>query len=144
MFWKNVFFFFFGVFGLVFKYVKKEHNVYEVTEGTFRLCDASSGVLAKYDSGEDRVELNEVKRYWFICNIPGHCLGGMRFGIEVRNSSNATHSTDGTLNPQIEPTPSDNSCKTYFSERWRVTGNLIPFGLLLCNLYFLWKVWLVP
>ncbi|KAF7841256.1 Blue copper protein [Senna tora] len=30
----------------VFKYVKGEHNAYEVTEKTFRSCDTSSGVLA--------------------------------------------------------------------------------------------------
>ncbi|XP_019432465.1 PREDICTED: basic blue protein-like [Lupinus angustifolius] len=119
---------------LVFRYVKEQHNVYEVTEDTFRSCNASSGVLVKYDSGEDRVKLNKVKKYWFICDIPGHCLGGMRFGIDARNSSNATNSTYDTLTPQIEPTTLDNSCRNYIYERWRVIRNLIPLGLLLFNL----------
>ncbi|XP_061364699.1 mavicyanin-like [Gastrolobium bilobum] len=124
---------------LVFKYVKGQHNVYEVKEDTFRSCDASSGVLAKYESGEDQVTLNEVKRYWFICNIAGHCLGGMRFGVLVKDSNNvttATNSTDGAFTPQIVQTPSDNSCTSYISERLRVIGKFIPFGLLLFNLYF--------
>ncbi|XP_057422754.1 mavicyanin-like [Lotus japonicus] len=125
---------------LVFKYLKGQHNVYEVQENTFRSCDASSGVLAKYESGEDHVVLNEVKRYWFICNIAGHCLGGMRFGIKVKHSNivvTSINSTDGdALNPQIEPSPSHNSCTSYISERWRVIGNFLPFGLLLFNLNF--------
>jgi len=116
--------------------VKGQHNVYEVREETFRSCETSSGVLAKYESGEDEVVLNKVKRYWFICNIAGHCLGGMRFGIEVKEvSNNGTDSMDGALNPQIQPTPSRNSC---ISQRWRVIGKFVPFGtgLLLLNLYF--------
>ncbi|TKY50748.1 Blue copper protein [Spatholobus suberectus] len=118
---------------LVFKYVKGQHNVYEVTEDTFRSCDASSGVVAKYESGEDQVALNEVKRYWFICNIAGHCLGGMRFGIQVKDGNNFTNSTDGAPHPPIEQTPSVNSCT---SERWKAIENFIPFGLLLFNYYF--------
>ncbi|KAG5077378.1 hypothetical protein JHK82_056073 [Glycine max] len=119
-------------------YVKGQHNVYEVTEDTFRSCDASSGVLAKFETGEDQVALSEVKRYWFICNVAGHCLGGMRFGIEVKDgNNNVTNSTDVAFNPPIEPTPSDNSCTSYYvSERWGVIKNLTPLGLLLFNYYF--------
>ncbi|WJX21526.1 hypothetical protein P8452_10950 [Trifolium repens] len=125
---------------LVFKYVKGQHNVYEVREDSFRSCEtSSSGVLAKYESGEDQVVLNKVKKYWFICNIVGHCLGGMRFGIEVKNDSNknVTNSMHGgELNPQIQPTSLENSC---ISQRWRMFGMFIPFGtglLLLFNFYF--------
>lgn len=110
--------------------------MYEVAEDTYRSCDASSGVLAKYESGEDQVALDKVKRYWFICNIEGHCLGGMRFGIQVNEANNVTNSTAGAFYPPIEPTPSEKSCTTYISERWRVIGNFIPFGLLLFNYYF--------
>ncbi|KAL2323998.1 hypothetical protein Fmac_023056 [Flemingia macrophylla] len=115
---------------LVFKYVKGEHNVYEVSEKTFRSCDASSGVLAKYESGEDEVKLNEVKKYWFICNIVGHCLGGMRFGIQVKGGNNAT---DGVFHSPIAPTPSSNFCATC---GWRVIHYFVPFGLLLFNYFF--------
>ncbi|KAJ1436311.1 Phytocyanin domain [Sesbania bispinosa] len=114
---------------LVFRYLKGQHNVYEVTEETFRSCDASSGVLAKYESGEDQVVLNEVKRYWFICNIAGHCLGGMRFGIEAKDGNNVTPAS----NSADEPIPSYSSCMSYISQRWRVIGNFLPFGLLLFN-----------
>ncbi|KAB2045874.1 hypothetical protein ERO13_D01G160700v2 [Gossypium hirsutum] len=66
---------------LEFTYNKGQHNVFEVTESTYRTCDASSGVLAKYESGDDKVELTESKKYWFICNqslkkvIPNVALG---------------------------------------------------------------------
>ncbi|XP_045806767.1 basic blue protein-like isoform X1 [Trifolium pratense] len=121
---------------LVFKYVKGQHNVYEVREETFRSCETSSGVLAKYESGEDQVVLNKVKKYWFICNIVGHCLGGMRFGIEVKNVTNSMDG--GEINQQIQPSPLENSC---ISQRWRVIGMFIPFGtglllLLLFNFIF--------
>ncbi|KAI4297782.1 hypothetical protein L6164_037649 [Bauhinia variegata] len=114
---------------LVFKYLKGEHNVYQVSEDTYRSCDTSSGVLAKYDSGEDQVELSEAKRYWFICNIPGHCLGGMRFGIQVR----AANSTQ----PPIEPTPSDNSSTSFFHESRTIIRHIIPFWIIVQLVLFM-------
>lgn len=131
--------------------------MYEVTEKTFRSCDGSSGVLGKYESGEDQVVLKEVKRYWFICNIAGHCLGGMRFGIEVKKDSNnnvkypptatatatATNSTyDGgaLINPQIEPTPSDNSCRrSYVSHRWNFLPSFWNWTIIVQLLFFYMK-----
>ncbi|KAK1324993.1 hypothetical protein QJS10_CPA01g00366 [Acorus calamus] len=68
---------------LDFNYVKSQHNAYEVTEDTYRSCDGSKGVVNKYESGQDKVTLTEEKKYWFICNVSGHCLGGMKVGIEV-------------------------------------------------------------
>ncbi|KAF8013445.1 hypothetical protein BT93_I1331 [Corymbia citriodora subsp. variegata] len=76
---------------LVFKYIKSQHDTYEVTESTFRSCDTSTGVLAKHTSGDDQVTLAEAKKYWFVCSVPGHCLGGMRFGI-IAKGSNTTES----------------------------------------------------
>ncbi|CAM0908672.1 unnamed protein product [Alopecurus aequalis] len=70
---------------LVFEYVKGQHNVYEVTEAAYRSCDATGpgAVLATYESGSDRVVLPDAKTYWFMCQIPGHCLGGMQLAVEV-------------------------------------------------------------
>ncbi|MBA0734490.1 hypothetical protein Gogos_018395, partial [Gossypium gossypioides] len=84
-----------------FTYNKGQHNVFEVTESTYRTCDASSGVLAKYESGDDKVELTKSKKYWFICNVSGHCLGGMRFGVDVKAGN--------TSSTNLDPTPSANS-----------------------------------
>ncbi|KAE8008781.1 hypothetical protein FH972_005257 [Carpinus fangiana] len=112
---------------LRFKYVKGQHNAYEVRETTYRSCDASSGVLAKYESGDDQVKLNQAKKYWFICNVPGHCLGGMRFGIDVKEASAASTSS------QMEASPPLNSCKSYVPLRWRmgIFIHIFALGILL-------------
>ncbi|KAL6873934.1 hypothetical protein ACP4OV_014016 [Aristida adscensionis] len=91
---------------LVFQYVRSQHNVYEVTESTFRTCDTGggrNGVRAKYATGNDRVALDEARGYWFICDFPGHCLGGMRFAVNVSGGGGG-----GGLPPALPP-PLDGS-----------------------------------
>lgn len=115
---------------LAFKYIKGQHNTYEVTESTFRSCDTSTGVLAKHTSGNDQVTLTEAKKYWFVCSVLGHCLGGMRFGITVKES-NTTESPP--LAPQSgSPAPpqiNDNGAQaTRGLSRW---DYLILFGVLI-------------
>ncbi|BAS99527.1 Os06g0718400 [Oryza sativa Japonica Group] len=73
---------------LVFQYVRSQHNVLQVTEATYRSCDTGgggvAGVIKSYDTGYDRVQLTEPNAtYWFICDFPGHCLGGMRLAVKV-------------------------------------------------------------
>ncbi|CAL5050194.1 unnamed protein product [Urochloa decumbens] len=71
---------------LVFQYVSSQHNVYEVSESAYRSCDTgggNSGVRAKYTSGYDTVVLAEARSYWFLCDFPGHCLGGMKLAVNV-------------------------------------------------------------
>ncbi|XVF00859.1 hypothetical protein REPUB_Repub04eG0038300 [Reevesia pubescens] len=112
---------------LEFKYTKEQHNAYEVTEATYRSCDTSSGVLAKYETGDDRVKLTKSTKYWFVCNVSGHCLGGMRFGIDVQTGNNS--------NNLAPPTPSANSGSTYYAyERWSLGLYLFASGILL-NLF---------
>ncbi|KAK9287502.1 hypothetical protein L1049_015923 [Liquidambar formosana] len=126
---------------LAFKYVKGQHNAYEVTEATYKSCNASTGVLAKYKSGNDQVQLNKPKKYWFICNISGHCLGGMRFTIDVkeaiRNSTTSSNiTTNGAPTQAKEPTPLPaipNKC--HASKRPSVGIYLVVFGTLLKKYY---------
>ncbi|XVF45555.1 hypothetical protein PTKIN_Ptkin02bG0215500 [Pterospermum kingtungense] len=110
---------------LVFKYNKGQHNAFEVTESAYRSCDTSSGVVAKYETGDDQIKLTESKKYWFVCNVNGHCLGGMRFGIDVKAGGNT--STD------LEPTPSANSGSTtaYASEIWSLRFHIFASAILL-------------
>nr|GMC83469.1 Blue copper protein [Ipomoea batatas] len=79
----------------LFKYVKGQHNVYEVAESTYESCDTSSGILGKYESGNDQVKLKEARKYWFVCDKDGHCLGGMRFGINMDTCREANSSIVG-------------------------------------------------
>ncbi|KAI3445196.1 hypothetical protein Pfo_001861 [Paulownia fortunei] len=78
---------------LVFKYSKVQHNVKEVTDATYRSCDAKSGVLATYESGNDEIRLNEARKYNYICDKDNHCVGGMRFSIYVFGASNSNNTT---------------------------------------------------
>lgn len=128
---------------VVFKYVKKQHDVYEVEEEAFRSCDASSGVLAKYDSGNDRVKLTEAKKYWFLCNVDGHCLGGMRFIIDVKQSSTHSDTTDSTnVSPSSQPNeipatpPTSSSRGTLLSESWKTVIYVMAFGMLFNHLWY--------
>ncbi|EER99274.1 hypothetical protein BDA96_02G296000 [Sorghum bicolor] len=69
---------------LVFDYVKEQHNVYQVTQDEFRTCEPpanqTKGVWA---TGHDLVNLTAPGDYYFLCNVAGHCLGGMKFSIAV-------------------------------------------------------------
>lgn len=92
--------------GAVFQYVKSQHNAYEVTESTYRSCDVGggAGVVRAYASGYDRVQLTEAKTYWFICDFPGHCLGGMKVAVNVSAGAGA-----GGQSPNVPLPPSGNA-----------------------------------
>ncbi|ONK64589.1 uncharacterized protein A4U43_C07F27670 [Asparagus officinalis] len=111
----------------VFIYVKGQHNVYQVTEETYRSCNSSSGVKAIHDSGNDRVTLTEATQYWFICDTKGHCKGGMRFGIIVENSTVAKMPSAPSPDDFMPPAPAGNGAGR--GRSWWVLGVL--FGLFL-------------
>ncbi|KAL4013100.1 hypothetical protein IC575_025254 [Cucumis melo] len=122
---------------LVFNYAKNVHNVYEVIEETYRSCEAKNGVLGEYDSGNDKIELKEAINYWFICNVVGHCLGGMRFGIEVKQQPNS--STHLPLNP-IDQSPPPNTnhasiCCGRYPMWWTFFICILPFNVLISNIW---------
>ncbi|KAJ6985796.1 hypothetical protein D5086_018648 [Populus alba] len=117
---------------LVFKYVKGQHNVYEVIEATYRSCNASTGVSATYESGNDQIELKKAKKYWFICNIAGHCLGGMRFFIDVKEANSTNTRPTTPQSEPIPPPPPANSCAAiYVFDGWSFWVSLVAFGVLL-------------
>ncbi|CAN6481228.1 unnamed protein product [Victoria cruziana] len=89
---------------LVFRYVNTQHNVYMVRQRTFMSCNASAGVLKIYTSGNDQIVLRS-RKYWFICGVPGHCSGGMKFGLNLLGVGNRI--TNGTIeSPAAAPVPS--------------------------------------
>uniref|UniRef100_J3MHQ6 Phytocyanin domain-containing protein n=1 Tax=Oryza brachyantha TaxID=4533 RepID=J3MHQ6_ORYBR len=89
----------------VFQYVKSQHNVVQVTEATYRSCDTGggvAGVLKTYTSGYDRVQLTDPNTtYSFICDFPGHCLGGMKLAVKV--SAAAAGAGGGSPPPSVVP-----------------------------------------
>lgn len=112
----------FNVNNVDFKYTKGQHNVYEVTESTYRSCDASNGVIAKYESGNDQITLTEAKKYWFICNVAGHCLGGMRFSIDVKQNSDNNPIAIAAPPPTQQPPVLEPSCSfvSFDFQRWKI------------------------
>ncbi|CAN6200488.1 unnamed protein product [Urochloa humidicola] len=99
---------------LVFQYVSSQHNVYEVSESAYRSCDTgggNEGVRTKHTSGYDRVVLAEPRSYWFICDFPGHCLGGMKLAVNVSAAAAAGPSKpdDVPQPPPLQPGGSSNA-----------------------------------
>ncbi|MCL7031025.1 hypothetical protein MKW94_011663 [Papaver nudicaule] len=93
---------------LEFDYVKGQHNVKEVTENAFRTCDteSSGAVLENYESGDDKVHLTQARKYWFVCDIPNHCRGGMKFGIQVTDANTVAPQPSGV---EAKPIPPEHS-----------------------------------
>ncbi|XP_074287856.1 basic blue protein-like [Silene latifolia] len=91
---------------LVFSYTPTRHNVYEVTKTTFQSCNTSTGVDAKYSSGNDEIVLKEAKPYWFVCTVDDHCRVGMKLAVNVTAAST-------NITPSPPPaTSSENSAST--------------------------------
>lgn len=88
-----------------------------VSQATYQSCNSSSGVLARYESGNDQIVLNEAKKYWFICDVPGHCSGGMRFAINVYDNNNNNNNNNN--NTAVLPPSTDQSSGTKGS--WHAT-----------------------
>ncbi|KAG4959710.1 hypothetical protein GLYMA_13G158200v4 [Glycine max] len=74
---------------LVFNYASNTHNVEEVTKANFDACSSASPI-ATFTTPPARVTLNKSGQHFFICGIPGHCLGGQKLAINVTGSSTAT------------------------------------------------------
>ncbi|OEL38801.1 hypothetical protein BAE44_0000181 [Dichanthelium oligosanthes] len=69
---------------LVFDYVAEQHNVYRVTQDVFRTCEpANTTNMGAWATGHDLVNLTVPGDYYFVCNVAGHCLGGMKFAVKV-------------------------------------------------------------
>lgn len=68
----------------VFNYVQGQHDVYQVTEDAFRTCEPGrTKTLRAWVSGHDLVNLTAPGDYYYICNVEGHCLGGMKLAVSV-------------------------------------------------------------
>ncbi|CAM0952731.1 unnamed protein product [Alopecurus aequalis] len=69
---------------LAFNYLAGQHDVLQVTQDAFRTCEPAAGqTVRRWASGQDVVDLDAARDYYFLCNITGHCLGGMKFSINV-------------------------------------------------------------
>jgi hypothetical protein len=115
-----------SVCAAVFNYVKSQHNVYEVTEAAYRSCDATApgSVLATYDTGFDRIVLADAKTYWFICEVPNHCIGGMKLAVNV---SGAAGAPGGSPTIEVPPPSPSTASRSSWTAAW---GGLVVLGVV--------------
>lgn len=112
---------------LVFNYVKEQHNVYQVTQDEFRTCEPPANQSTRvWATGHDLVNLTVPGDYYFLCNVAGHCLGGMKFSIAVA-APPPPPPPPPALTPPPPPPPSS-GCVPLISRRraWAEVGR-IPF-----------------
>ncbi|KAL5864022.1 hypothetical protein ACOSQ3_001536 [Xanthoceras sorbifolium] len=67
---------------LYFLYDNKLHYMLQVTQQNFNSCNVTSPI-AKYTSGHDRIIVNKLGHFYFVCGSPGHCNNGEKFDIQV-------------------------------------------------------------
>jgi len=76
----------------VFNYPSNAHNVEEVTKANYDSCSSASPI-ATFTTPPARVPLSKSGEHYYICGIPGHCLGGQKLSINVTGGSTATAPT---------------------------------------------------
>jgi hypothetical protein len=64
----------------VFNYTRKAHTVTEVSQSGYDACDGGNSV-SNDDSGATTVTLTTPGVHYFICDVPGHCAGGMKLAV---------------------------------------------------------------
>ncbi|GMI81200.1 hypothetical protein HRI_001789300 [Hibiscus trionum] len=69
---------------LDFNFATGAHNVAEVSEADYDTCNGTNPI-ATHGTGPASVTLNRTGEYHFICTVPGHCIGGQKLSVEVRN-----------------------------------------------------------
>uniref|UniRef100_A0ACD5Y4A5 Uncharacterized protein n=1 Tax=Avena sativa TaxID=4498 RepID=A0ACD5Y4A5_AVESA len=67
---------------LVFNYTSKAHTVTEVSQSGYDACSGGNSVSSD-DSGATSVTLTTPGVHYFICDVPGHCAGGMKLVVTV-------------------------------------------------------------
>ncbi|XP_014507218.1 blue copper protein [Vigna radiata var. radiata] len=92
---------------LVFNYQSNAHNVEELTKEDYDSCNSSSP-LATYTTPPARVTLNKTGAHYFICGVPGHCLGGQKLAINVTGSGSTANSPSPVATPPSPSSPSTN------------------------------------
>ena len=78
----------------MFTYASKAHTVTEVSQGGYTSCSGSNA-LGNDDSGSTTVTLATAGTHYYICNIPGHCAGGMKLAVTVGSGSGSGSSSGG-------------------------------------------------
>ncbi|KAK8278910.1 hypothetical protein V6Z11_D09G074900, partial [Gossypium hirsutum] len=80
------------------------HDVAEVTKTAYDACNTTNNIYT-VSTGPASIPLNRPEVFYFTCTVPGHCSGGKKLHVEVRNGNNrtaATPTSPGTSSPPSE------------------------------------------
>ncbi|XP_057730958.1 blue copper protein-like [Arachis stenosperma] len=91
---------------LVFNY-GSGHTVDEVKESDYKSCSTGNSISTD-SSGATTIPLKTSGTHYFICSVPGHCSGGMKLAVTVKDgkssSSTTTPSSSGKGSPPSSTT----------------------------------------
>eukprot|EP01018_Ginkgo_biloba_P037121 Gb_29238 [translate_table: standard] len=68
-----------------FRYQRNQYNVLQVNQSGYDNCTVDNPI-GNWSSGKDFIELNESKRYYFICGT-GYCYNGMKLTFSVHETA---------------------------------------------------------
>ncbi|XP_057420645.1 mavicyanin-like [Lotus japonicus] len=88
---------------LVFNYAASAHNVEEVTKTNYDSCNSTSPI-ATYTTPPVTVTIKKTGAHYFICGVPGHCLGDQKLSINVASGSSAATPPSSTATPPSSST----------------------------------------
>uniref|UniRef100_A0A0E0LW26 Phytocyanin domain-containing protein n=1 Tax=Oryza punctata TaxID=4537 RepID=A0A0E0LW26_ORYPU len=73
---------------LVFRHVRNQHTVTEVTKSDYDACAVSGNPISNFEGSAlvTFIPLS-VGTHYFICTVGNHCASGMKLAITVSNSS---------------------------------------------------------
>ncbi|XP_020575658.1 LOW QUALITY PROTEIN: blue copper protein-like [Phalaenopsis equestris] len=83
---------------LAFAYGAGTHTVNEVSANDYQSC-STSNYLSTDSSGSTTITLRTSGTHYFVCGVPGHCIGGMKLAVTVTvgpSSSSGTTTTPST------------------------------------------------
>ncbi|XP_015934822.1 blue copper protein [Arachis duranensis] len=96
---------------LVFNY-GSGHTVDEVKESDYKSCSTGNSISTD-SSGATTIPLKTSGTHYFICSVPGHCSGGMKLAVTVKDgkssSSTTTPSSSGKGSPPSSTTATPKS-----------------------------------
>ena len=102
----------------VFNYVAEQHDVHRVTQDAFRTCEpAANQSMGAWATGHDLVNLTVPGDYYFICNVSGHCLGGMKFAVAVVAPPPSPPPPPPALLPPPPPPPASSAGASWNTRR---------------------------
>ncbi|CAN1334943.1 Blue copper protein 1b [Linum perenne] len=80
---------------LVFKYDKDDHNVMTVSESQYMDCNILTDQSNALKTGNDTVTLNSKGKQYYLCGESGHCAGGQKLAIDVRDRTVSVSRSNG-------------------------------------------------